>query len=78
MMFFELALQEPSKLVKLGKKRFKQSKCRKQFVSNLQFARVSKTHWGNIRVILGLYGDNGTENSNYYSVFQRCALFCVS
>ena len=24
------------------------------------------THWGNIRVILGFYGDNGKENGNYY------------
>ena len=25
------------------------------------------THWGNIRVILGLYGDNGKEDGNYYN-----------
>ena len=24
------------------------------------------THWENIRVILGLYRDNGKENGNYY------------
>ena len=23
-----------------------------------------ETHWGNIRVILGFYGDNGKENGN--------------
>ena len=27
------------------------------------------THWGNIRFILGLYGDNGKLNGNYYLVF---------
>ena len=25
----------------------------------------SCTHWGNVRVILGLYWDNGKENGNY-------------
>ena len=24
------------------------------------------THWGNIRLILGLYRDNGKENGSYY------------
>ena len=24
-------------------------------------------HWGNIRVIVELYGDNGKENGNYYN-----------
>ena len=25
-------------------------------------------YWGNIRVILGLYADNGKENGSYYSL----------
>ena len=25
------------------------------------------THWSNIRVILGLYEENGKENGNYYN-----------
>ena len=24
-------------------------------------------HWGNVRVMLGLYGDNGKENGNHYN-----------
>ena len=27
------------------------------------------THWGNIRVILGLYGDNAKEHGNYCSIW---------
>ena len=27
------------------------------------------THWGNIRVTLGLYWDNGKQNGNYYIRF---------
>ena len=27
--------------------------------------------WGYIRVILGLYGDNGKENGNYYNGLYR-------
>ena len=27
--------------------------------------------WGNTRVILGLYGDNGKENGNYSNGFYR-------
>ena len=26
------------------------------------------THWGNIRVTLRLYWDNGKENGNFYSI----------
>ena len=29
------------------------------------------THWGNIGIILGLYGDDGKENGNYYNVLYR-------
>ena len=25
------------------------------------------TRWGNVRVVLGLYGDNGKENGNDYN-----------
>ena len=25
------------------------------------------THWGDVRVILGLYGENGKENGNDYN-----------
>ena len=25
------------------------------------------THWGNVRVLLGLYGDNGEEHGNDYN-----------
>ena len=28
------------------------------------------THWGSIRVILGLYRDHGKENGNYYLGFR--------
>ena len=27
-----------------------------------------RTHWDNITVTLGLYGDNGKEDGNYYMV----------
>ena len=27
-------------------------------------------HWGNIGVILGLYGDNGKENGNYNMILR--------
>ena len=27
-------------------------------------------YWGNIRVIVGLYWDNGKENGNYYSILE--------
>ena len=27
--------------------------------------------WGNIRVILGLYGNNGKENGNYHNGLYR-------
>ena len=26
------------------------------------------THWGNVRLILGLYKNNGKENGNYYII----------
>ena len=29
------------------------------------------THWGNIRVMLGLYGDNGKGNANYSNGLYR-------
>ena len=29
------------------------------------------THWDYIRVILGLYWDNGKENGNYYSIYPE-------
>ena len=29
------------------------------------------SHWGNIRVVLGLYGDNGIENGNDYNGLHR-------
>ena len=29
------------------------------------------THWGNLRVILGSYGDNGKENGNCASRWLR-------
>ena len=28
------------------------------------------THWGNIRIVLGFYVDNGNENGNYYLAFR--------
>ena len=28
---------------------------------------LNRKDWGNIRAILGLYGDNGKEHGNYYS-----------
>ena len=31
-------------------------------------AWLRDTHWGNIRVILGLYWDNGKENGKYYVI----------
>ena len=31
---------------------------------------VTDRIWGNIRVILGLYGDNGKEDGNYYLGFR--------
>ena len=30
----------------------------------------SGLYWGYIRVILGLYGDNGKENGSYYLGFR--------
>ena len=32
--------------------------------------------WGNIRVILGLYWDNGRENGNYNLEFRVSGLGC--
>ena len=29
---------------------------------------IGGTHWGSLRVILGLYWDNGKENGNFYSI----------
>ena len=31
-------------------------------------SKGARFNWGNIRVILGLYWDNGKENGNYYTI----------
>ena len=32
------------------------------------FRVLGLRYWGDIKVILGLYGDNGKENGNYYTL----------
>ena len=32
--------------------------------------KTTIVHWGNIRVILGLYRDNGKEHGNYCSILR--------
>ena len=33
--------------------------------------RYPLAHWGNVRVILELYGDDGQENENYYNALYK-------
>ena len=34
-----------------------------------------KKNWGNARVIVGFYGDNGKLNGNYYLGTQRLSVY---
>ena len=31
-----------------------------------------RVYWGSIRIVLGLYGNNGQETGNYYLGFRVC------
>ena len=35
-----------------------------------RFSNLDPCYWGNIRVMLGVYGDNGKWNGNYYLGFM--------
>ena len=54
------------------------TRCRKLRIEAIRELEVKEfgTLWGNIRVILGLYWDNGKQNGNYYFGFRVEGLGC--